>query len=214
MSWASHAVHGSVVFHDRRWVDGTLRFIICFRTSVWMGTSLRSSRVWMTFISGRIYFLLIHQRHYCWMLKYWEQRNHSIIYYSITKETTINPISYLLDNRSFVWHDLGYHCQKHALTLEELCQGLVHLDPTIVDRNEPTKHFERTQLSWTGFGWQTSGFNLIGWREPMRRMVQCFSFGAPENSLGIIQLSTWWFADQRHATQIHHPSFCGALAAL
>lgn len=96
MSWASHPVHGSVVFHDRRWVDRTLRFIICFRTSVWMGTSLRSSRVWMTFISGRTYFLLIHQRHYFWMLKYWEQRNHSIIYYSLFYYERNNHQSYLL----------------------------------------------------------------------------------------------------------------------
>lgn len=150
MSWASHPVHGSVVFHDRRWVDRTLCFIICFRTSVWMGTSLRSSRVWMTFISGRTYFLLIHQRHYCWMLKYWEQRNHSIIYYSITKETTINPISYLLDNRSFVWHDLGCHCQKHSAHIggapprlgplgpnyrgQKRAHQTLWTDPTIVDR--------------------------------------------------------------------------------
>ena len=34
----------------------------------------------------------------------------------------------------------GVIVKNTALTLEELRQGLVHLDPTIVDRNEPTKH--------------------------------------------------------------------------
>ena len=121
MSWASHPVHGSVVFHDRRWVDRTLCFIICFRTSVWMGTSLRSSRVWMTFISGRTYFLLLTYSSTPILLnvKCWSIENKEIIlliinYYSITKETTINPISHLLDNRSFVWHDWWCHCQKHS----------------------------------------------------------------------------------------------------